>query len=190
MAHPERVIDWYNWRRANLAKVNPNPGHAALARHKNLIQITQNVDDLLERAGILEQYIYHLHGTITKDRCHASCGYEETVDLENPPSLRKCPKCNHLMRPSVVWFGESLPSVVWAKAEALCAQIDCLLVIGTSASVYPAAVLIQVAKHAGSKIIVINTQPSEASHIADIEFIGPSGDILPVLLGGLEMKSA
>lgn len=188
-ANPQRVIDWYNWRRSTLAKAQPNPAHMALAQQNDLIQITQNVDDLLERSGLPAKQIYHLHGTITKDHCDRSCGYEETINLEFPPALRSCPNCNHFMRPSAVWFGESLPSAVWSKALHLCNRTNCLIVIGTSAAVFPAAGLIQTAKQCGAKIIVVNTEPSEASGLADIELIGPSGEIIPQLLVGLELHS-
>jgi NAD-dependent deacetylase len=180
-ANAERVIDWYNWRRSKLAVVEPNAAHCALAR-SDMVHITQNVDDLLERAGVAAERIHHLHGTITKDRCNAACGYEDVVDLASAPPLRKCPSCNALMRPAVVWFGERLPKDVWNRAEALCSAIDCLIVIGTSASVFPAAGLVATAKHAGSRIVVVNAQPSGASSSADIELIGKAAAVLPELL--------
>jgi NAD-dependent deacetylase len=190
LANPERVIEWYNWRRRILVNAEPNPGHQALAGQTHLIQITQNVDDFLERAGVPEHRIYHLHGTITRDRCHSGfCGYEEPIDLAEPPPLRACPNCGHRLRPAVVWFGESLPQRTWNDAMSLCTRIDCLLVIGTSASVYPAAGLIQLAKQHASRIIIINTQTSDASDLADIELIGPSGTILPELLDGIKLRS-
>lgn len=115
-ADPERVIAWYNWRRGKLAAARPNPAHVALAAHPELVEITQNVDDLLERAGVRDESVHHLHGTIGKDRCNAACGYEETVDLANAPPARACPRCAAPMRPAVVWFGEALPQSVWAPS--------------------------------------------------------------------------
>ena len=187
--NPERVIDWYNWRRQTLASTSPNPGHAALAQQPNLIQITQNVDNLLEQAGCNPNQVIHLHGDITADRCHASCGYRESVNLQHPPSLRHCPRCGGWLRPAVVWFGETLPDGAWQRAEALVRSCDCLLVIGTSASVYPAAGLIHMARNNGARILVINTQPSDASHLADIELTGPSGQWLPQLLQDMNLHS-
>lgn len=181
--NPVRVIDWYNWRRNTLANASPNPGHYALASRPNIIQVTQNVDDLLERAGVSPTRLYHLHGTITEDRCHAQCGYHERVDLASPPGLRDCPRCGAPMRPSVVWFGESLPDDVWNSARGHCENADCLLVVGTSAAVYPAASLIELAKRRGATVIVVNTQASGASDLADHELIGPGGVILPQLFG-------
>jgi NAD-dependent deacetylase len=188
-ANPGRVIDWYCWRRENLAKAKPNPAHVALAQQPSLIHITQNVDDLSERAGASEQNILHVHGTITKDHCLAECGYTEKIDLASPPALRRCPQCDSFMRPSVVWFGEGMPADVWTRAEAVCRRADCLLVIGTSAVVYPAAGLIEAVHAHRGRIIVINTNPSEASNLATVELTGPAGDIVPRLLDGLEIRS-
>ena len=182
-ANPERVVDWYCWRRTRVAKAQPNPAHVALAKQPSLIHITQNVDDLSERAGGNEKNILHVHGTITKDHCHAVCGHQERIDLQNPPAFRRCPNCHSLMRPSVVWFGEGLPADVWSRAVALCQRTDCLIVIGTSATVYPAAGLIEVVQANRGRIIVINTHPSEGSHLATVELIGPAGEIVPQLLG-------
>lgn len=187
--NPKQVIEWYNWRRQQLAAVEPNPGHQALAQQKAMVQITQNVDDLLERAGLAATQVLHLHGTINQDHCNR-CDHREAIDLNSPLDYRTCPSCQiGEMRPSVVWFGEALPEQAWQTSEQLCRDIDALLVVGTSASVYPAAGLIQIAKHAGAAIIIVNTQPSDASHMADYELIGKSGEILPRLLEGLQLKS-
>jgi NAD-dependent deacetylase len=188
-ADPERVVDWYGWRRIRVGKAHPNPAHVALANQPNLFHITQNVDDLSERAGGNEKNILHIHGTITKDHCHAACGHEENIDLQHPPAFRRCPKCDGLMRPSVVWFGEGLPADVWSRAESLCQRTDCLIVIGTSATVYPAAGLIEVVRANRGRIIVVNTNPGEGSHMATVELTGPAGDVVPTLLDGLDINS-
>ncbi len=83
----------------------------------------------------------------------------------------------------MVWFGETLPTEAWAQAEQACAACDVLLVVGTSAVVYPAAGLISLAKSAGARIVIVNTQPSEASALADFELLGKAGEIVPKLLG-------
>lgn len=187
--NPSRVIDWYNWRRGRLAHAAPNPAHRALASQPGLAHITQNVDDLLERAGVSEEGIHRLHGSIIRDRCHACCGYLETVDLSHPPPLRDCPRCGALLRPAVVWFGEPLPERAFRRAERLCAEVDCLLVVGTSGSVYPAAGLVALARARGAGIVVVNTQPSRHSSGADVECIGPAGELLPQLFEGLSLRS-
>lgn len=187
--NPARVTDWYCWRRTKLAEARPNPAHFALARQPGLIHVTQNVDDLSERAGANEQNILHVHGTITKDHCLAVCGYEEIIDLQDPPALRRCPNCDSFMRPSVVWFGEIGPPDVWDRAQVVCQRADCLLVIGTSATVYPAAGLIEAVYANRGRIIVVNTNPSEASQMATVELTGRAGDIVPKLIDGIEINS-
>jgi NAD-dependent deacetylase len=181
--NPERVIEWYNWRRRQLAQAQPNAAHVALAKHPQLTQITQNVDELLERAGVPRDNVLHLHGTIGKDRCNVNCGYEEAVDLAQPPPLRRCPDCLAYLRPGVVWFGETLPQHVWNEAQRICSEVDCLLVVGTSASVYPAARLIEHAAAAGAKVISVNTEPSSSFGAEHIELVGPATVLLPQILG-------
>ncbi len=181
-ADPQTVIDWYNWRRSKLAEAQPNAAHQALAGLPELIHLTQNVDDLLERAGVPESNVLHLHGSIGKDRCHAACGIEEDISLEKPEPLRQCKGCGAYMRPAVVWFGETLPQDIWSQAEVVCMEIDCLLVIGTSATVYPAFSLVELAAGQGSQIIVVNTEAIDSNQGALIEISGKAGDILPKLL--------
>ena len=188
-ANPERVVAWYNWRRGKLARAAPNAAHHALAAQTELVQITQNVDDLLERAGVGEARIHHLHGTIGKDRCNGSCGYEEPVDLASPPPLRACPQCGAYLRPAVVWFGELLPQHAWSEAQRICENLDCLLVVGTSAVVYPAASLIEVAAAAGAAIVSVNTEPSGSLGAKHVELIGPASRVLPELLAGLALAT-
>ncbi len=189
-ANPQRVIDWYNWRRGLYAGVAPNAAHRALAAHSRLIQVTQNVDDLLERAGVAPERIYHLHGSILYDRCHAhACDYRERIDPAVPQTLRACPRCGASLRPAVVWFGESLPSDVWDRAQWLCENLDCLLVIGTSATVYPAAGLIATARECGARIVVVDPNPNAASGVADAFVQGAAAAVVPALLDGLDLVS-
>lgn len=189
-ADPQRVIDWYDWRRSRYAAVAPNAAHRALAAQTRMIQITQNVDQLLEQAGVAPERIYHLHGDLLHDRCHnPGCDYLERVDLEKPQGLRDCPRCGDYLRPAVVWFGESLPRQTWDFAERLCAELDCLLVIGTSATVYPAAGLIDLARRRQSRVIVVDPNPGAASHQADLHLAGPAARLLPALLKGFDLTS-
>ena len=189
-ADPERVIEWYNWRRGRHAEVRPNPAHFALAAQSRLVQITQNVDSLLEQAGADPERVYHLHGSILQDRCHnPDCAYSEIVDMQGPPPPRACPRCGDRLRPAVVWFGEALPASTWRKAEALCRQLDCLLVVGTSATVYPAASLIELARAHGSRVIVVDPNPGAAGDLADVFLAGAAGQVLPALLEGFDLES-
>ena len=145
-----------------------------------MIHITQNVDDLLERAGASDPI--HLHGTLVADRCHGHCGYREEVNLAMPLAPRPCPECGAPMRPDVVWFGEALPNDAWMRAEQACLDTDLLLVIGTSACVYPAAGLIEVARNAGARIICINTESPDGLTSTDLGLIGTAGELVPRVL--------
>lgn len=184
-ANPEMVAEWYNWRRKTLSEAQPNHAHLAMARLGSWTHITQNVDDLLERAmqksGVDPSCVLHLHGTLLEDHCNAECGYTEKVDLSAAPSLRKC-MCGSYMRPSVVWFGESLPQQVLQTALQKTEAADLMLVVGTSAQVYPAAGLIDVAAERGADVIVVNTESSGVAGAHVIELVGLAGEILPQLL--------
>ena len=175
-ADPELVINWYNERRRKVAAAQPNPAHRAMARRPDISHVTQNVDDLLERAGAAN--VVHLHGSLTRDRCSDGCGHRETVNLADPPPLHPCPQCGRWMRPDVVWFGEQLPRDVWMRAEGLATAADVLVVIGTSAAVYPAAGLVSTARATGATVMVVNIEESTA---AGIQLIGPAGRIVPEL---------
>ena len=177
-ANPELVIDWYGDRRRTLAGSVPNAAHLAMAGRPDMTHITQNVDNLLEAAGAQE--VLHLHGRIDQDRCHRSCGFIESVDLADPPGLRRCPRCGAPVRPTVVWFGEPLPDAVWTEAVEAVEAADVLIVVGTSGVVFPAAGLIDHARISGARIIVINAEPIRSA--ADITVIGSAGSIMPELL--------
>lgn len=171
---PERVVEWYNARRMANDSAKPNRAHVALAAQSNMIHITQNVDGLLEAAGAAS--VLHLHGTITRDRCHAGCGY---VVAATRTGLYHCPECGAAMRPDVVWFGEMLPERVVEAAESAAYDADVMLVVGTSAVVYPAAGLIEAAYRSGAKIVVVNLEPLDLG--VGIELIGNAADIVPEL---------
>ncbi len=178
-ADPEMVIDWYALRRRTVAAAMPNAAHAALARRPDMVHVTQNVDDLLERAGA--ERVIRLHGELAADRCHGPCGYREAIDLARPPGLRDCPCCGSRLRPDVVWFGEPVPSEAWQAATEACSECEALLVVGTSAAVYPAAGLIGLARAGGAAIVVVNTQRSAASGLADVELLGKASAVVPAL---------
>ncbi|MEM9101789.1 MAG: Sir2 family NAD-dependent protein deacetylase [Pseudomonadota bacterium] len=180
---PETVIRWYNDRRRQLSTATPNPAHIALA-DQGIFTITQNVDNLLERAGCQPEHIVHLHGEINADRCNNSqCDFYEAVTLDKPPPLRRCPQCqSSYCRPSVVWFGEPLPQTAWAIAEQKVLTCDCLLVVGTSATVYPAASLIELAANRNARVIVIDPAPKALEDKADILLTGAAASLLPRLL--------
>ncbi|MFK7773728.1 MAG: NAD-dependent deacetylase [Saprospiraceae bacterium] len=150
------VIDFYNQRRAQLLEVNPNAGHEALVeleKKYDVYIVTQNVDDLHERAG--SSNIIHLHGELTKVR---SLGNEKLV-YDWRKDLLEGDFCEegHQLRPHIVWFGEEVPML--QKAAEVVSQSDIVLVVGTSMQVYPAAGLVGIApKYA--PIIYIDPKPS------------------------------
>ncbi|MCS7046263.1 MAG: NAD-dependent deacylase [Gemmataceae bacterium] len=182
---PALVWRFYNLRRANLASVAPNPGHHALAMLErrfppgNFTLITQNVDGLHQAAG--SRNVLEIHGAIRRVRC-TGCGLNEDRGTAPLPDLPKCERCGALLRPDVVWFEEMLPADVWRRADEAVRASNCLLVVGTSAVVYPAAGLIDVARAGGSDIIEVNLETTPASCHADVILRGPSGQLLPRLL--------
>ncbi len=170
---PELVWEWYDWRRGLIAAAQPNAGHFALAEIERRVPrftlITQNVDDLHERAG--SRKVLHLHGNIFVQRC-LRCERESTGP--RPP---KC-ECGGMLRPGVVWFGEALPPGPRFAAEEAVRASDLLLVIGTSGVVYPAAGLVYLAK----RVVEINPSSTPLSSRMDERLEGPSGEILPRLI--------
>ena len=181
--NPELVWEWYDWRRSVLAEANPNPGHYALAelekRVSNFTLITQNVDGLHELAG--SHNVLRLHGSIWRVRCLA-CN-EERFDRRIPfPEIPPKCECGGTLRPGVVWFGEALPQGVWQAAENAARSAELFLVIGTSAVVYPAAGLAQIAKASGARVVEINIAETNLSDQIDQFLQGSSGELLPQLI--------
>jgi len=178
---PKLVWEWYDWRRGMIAKVEPNPGHRTLAKWEKSFSefglITQNVDGLHARAG--SKNIFELHGNIWKVRCpkEKTVTENDTVPLKEIPP--RCPECGAMLRPHIVWFGESLDPGVLGHAFSLAASCEVMLVIGTSAFVQPAASLPFRAAEAGAKIIEINPDPTPLTSSADVSLAGKAGEILP-----------
>jgi NAD-dependent deacetylase len=180
---PKLIWEWYDWRRGLIARAEPNPGHIALAeierRARTFTLITQNVDDLHERAG--SRNVLHVHGSIWTVRCLA-CHAESTDKRAPLPEIPPRCECGGLLRPGVVWFGEALPPRVWASAERAARAADLFLVVGTSAVVYPAAGLAQIAKASGARVVEVNPAATPLSGEIDETLEGPSGELLPQLI--------
>lgn len=149
--HPQLVLDFYNARRRQARAAQPNAAHHALVKlagHYEVRIITQNVDDLHERAG--SQQVLHLHGQLNKLRSSVDDDY--VIDWHEDQTLDHRDPLGHPMRPHIVWFGESVPLI--GQAAEWVSQADRVLVIGTSMKVYPAAGLLQYAPpHAGCHLV-------------------------------------
>ncbi|MGD2295553.1 MAG: NAD-dependent deacylase [Candidatus Aminicenantes bacterium] len=185
---PKLVWEWYDWRRGIFATKEPNPGHQVIARWEHIFPsfslITQNIDGLHKRAGSTN--ILELHGSSWKLRCTEEGTVTENFDvpLRKIPPL--CPSCGALLRPHVVWFGESLDSNIIQKASLLSAACEVMIVAGTSAVVQPAASLPLAALNGGAKVMEINPEPTPLTAYVDYSFRGKSGEILSLLDAGLQ----
>ena len=165
--NPAMVLEFYNMRRKNITGVKPNDAHLALVKLEEKYEvniITQNIDDLHERAGSAN--VLHLHGEIFKSR---SSG-DESLIYECKNDLNMGDKCekDFQLRPHIVWFGEQVPMI--EPASILCHDADILIVVGTSLVVYPAAGLINYAKFETPKYLVDPKKP-EVFHIGNLKFI-------------------
>ncbi len=149
---PELVLEFYNQRRKKILEAHPNVGHRILAElqsHYEVLIITQNIDDLHERAG--SEYVLHLHGEIRKARSTARSEWVVTLDGWQLKRGDRCPLGSQL-RPHIVWFGEEVPMI--EPAARLVAEAVLLVVVGTSLQVYPAAGLVNYAPKAIPKYII------------------------------------
>jgi NAD-dependent deacetylase len=183
---PALVHGFYNLRRRRLLSeaVAPNPAHLALARLERawnaagageFLLVTQNIDDLHERAGT--ERIVHMHGEMLKARClacEAVLPWRDDLSLETP-----CPACGGVgrLRPHVVWFGE-IPFEMDRIFEAL-GRADLFLSIGTSGNVYPASVFVELARAAGAHTVELNLVPSEGAAFFAEALHGPASEVVP-----------
>lgn len=178
--NPALVHQFYDARRKRLSEVVPNAAHIALARLDaewpgELLVVTQNVDDLHDRAG--SRRLLHMHGELTRGWCLACGGRFSWVgDMGNDEA---CPSCAvpGRVRPDIVWFGE-MPYEM-ERIEAALADADLFVSIGTSGAVYPAAGFVQIARHHGARTLELNLEPSHGSSHFDETRAGPAGDLVP-----------
>lgn len=180
---PRLVWEWYNWRRELIAMKQPNPAHEALVKlerqEKQFWLITQNVDGLHRAAG--SQRLSEIHGNIWKVRCTDCDVISENREIPLP-ILPTCRLCQALLRPHIVWFGESLLEEDLRRCDQALRNCDLLLVIGTSGVVYPAAGFASVAKEVGALVIEINLDSTPQSDLVDLSLQGRAKDLVPLLL--------
>ncbi|WNG86315.1 NAD-dependent deacylase [Mycobacterium sp. ITM-2016-00317] len=187
-AHPDRVWAWYLWRHHMMSAVAPNNAHRAVAAWQDYADVhvvTQNVDNLHERAGSTR--VHHVHGSLFEfhcDRCGTAYTGEvpamaEPVESVAPPT---CEVCGGLIRPNVVWFGEALPDDAWEKSVAAVVNADLVVVVGTSSVVYPAAGLPELAVANGTPVIEVNPEPTPLSASATVTLREKAAAALPGLL--------
>ncbi len=192
-ANPRRVWAWYAARRAAVRLAQPNAAHTALgllvSRVSHFSLITQNVDDLHQRAGSRD--VIALHGSLMRARCSAGCpGTVELADPLGPPhevaaelDVPTCASCGQLLRPDIVWFGEPLPTAQFEHARNAAVACDVFISVGTSNVVEPAASLPWLAASHGATVIVVNASMQgqrRGPSILPIE--GPASVMLPRLM--------
>ncbi|BCN43369.1 NAD-dependent deacylase [Prescottella equi] len=182
------VWAWYQWRTGLVRRVQPNAGHRAVAewaRHTPVEIVTQNVDDLHERAG--SKVAAHLHGSLFAPRC-GDCGAPHPsdggLDAEptGPVAPPECTRCGGSVRPGAVWFGEALPTDAWERAENTVDECDLMVVVGTSGVVYPAAGLPLRAIGSGATVVEINPQATDLSPHVQYSWRTTAAEGLPALV--------
>ncbi|MBI5419503.1 MAG: NAD-dependent deacylase [Deltaproteobacteria bacterium] len=180
---PKTVWEWYQWRRGLIRKCSPNAGHAAIARiereKEDFLLVTQNVDGLHRLAG--SKKMAEFHGNIWIVRC-TGCGREEEVRDDFPVLPPRCPSCEALLRPGVVWFGEQIPSAALSESLAMLERCDVLLIAGTSSVVQPSASFAYAVARRRGTVIEVNLEETPISDVARYSFRGRTGELLPAIL--------
>jgi len=186
---PQEVHAFYNARRRNLITANPNAAHFALARLETVLAerggeltlVTQNIDDLHERAG--SKRVIHMHGELLKARCTACAAVSPWRD--DLGLGEGCPACGGIgvLRPHVVWFGET--PLEMNEIYAALQETDLFVAIGTSGSVYPAAGFVSEARALGIRTCEINLEPSDNAHQFDERRYGPASQAVPAWVNEL-----
>ncbi len=180
---PKLVWGWYALRREKARAAQPNPGHFALVEMEKRVPdftlITQNVDGLHRRAGSVN--VLELHGNLQRVKC-SMCGKQAAAWDESSPDVPKCSRCGGLLRPDVVWFGESLPIIELEVAFEAARVCDAFFSIGTSGLVQPASSLAYAAQSKGALVVEINAEPTPLTEAVDFFLQGKSGEVLPGLV--------
>lgn len=175
------VWEWFDYRRNLLQQVEPNAAHLEIARWQNrfsrLALVTQNIDGLHQKAG--SRNVIELHGSIWRSRC-VGCHARYKIS-EDATRADTCVACGDTLRPDVVLFGEMLPTGAFELAAEKAAECELCFVVGTSAIVYPAAALPEIAKAAGAYVCEVNPERTPLSDFCDEVLTGTAGELLPLL---------
>lgn len=189
--NPALVWGWYLWRRNQSKQAKPNAAHQVVTRladsGRSVFVVTQNIDDLHERAG--SRNVLHLHGSLATPICFAC---KRPADLTNEQAAisdefeliqpSRCLRCNGRLRPGVVWFGEDLPHGAWKTAMAEVKSCNVLISVGTSGVVRPAADIPEIAMAAGATVIHVNLSDVALGNPNELMLVGPAAKVLPLLL--------
>jgi NAD-dependent deacetylase len=192
MSDPEvRRLSWQSRLEHSAWRAQPNAGHVALVelerRGKLHVLITQNIDELHQLAGSSAERVIEVHGTMRKVMC-MSCGERAPMEKAlarvrageaDPP----CRSCGGILKSATISFGQQLVPEVIDRAMQAAATADLFLSVGTSLQVYPIAGAVQIAKHAGARLVIINAEPTPFDDIADAVFNDSISEVLPRLLG-------
>ena len=176
------VWEWFNYRRGRLASLKPNAAHETIAswqqRFDDFTLVTQNIDGLHQAAG--SQDVIELHGSIWRARC-CDCEARHNVrELKFDNGVPGCFDCGGHLRPDVVLFGEMLPAGAFEGAAVVAGNCELCFVVGTSAVVYPAASLPEIARAAGAYVVEVNPELTPLSDLCDEVLTGKAGEILPL----------
>ena len=178
---PKLVWEWYEDRRKNILDVKPNEGHFAISQmeeFKDVVVLTQNIDGLHQRSGSTN--VLELHGSIIRIKCTV-CDFTDNI-TENFESLPPKCKCGGMLRPDVVWFGESLPQNIWQSAIKEASVCDVMVIVGTSLVVSPANTLPVYAKQNGAILIEVNPEKTVMSNDMALSIQATSAEVLPKIL--------
>ena len=192
LTHPVEVWNMYRMRQRQIAEAQPNPGHVTIAQmerhYPEFLLVTQNVDDLHERAG--SQKIVKIHGDCWGMRCLECSTVRDTREFDLPDeftseTLPKCPHCAALCRPNIVWFGEYVPHEAIMAASYAAASCDLMLIVGTSGEVSGGYGFTQYARSNGAVIVEVNPSEGHLTHHADFWIAEPAGVALPRIWEGV-----
>ena len=177
------VWEWFNYRRNLLAQLRPNAAHTTIAswqdRFSDLSLVTQNIDGLHQAAGSRD--VIELHGNVWRARCFDCDARYSLDDLSRDEAVPSCFDCGGNLRPDVVLFGEMLPPGAFERAADAAQRCELCFVVGTSAVVYPAASIPEIARGNGAYLVEVNPERTPLSDLCDEVLMGKAGEMLPLL---------